>query len=135
MAVLGALLGFCHLRKGFSNREMVKQVRALGTTPGTAAYGTRPATYDLRRLKRKGRIEKQPHTRRYHLTSLGRRIAVLFTKAYSRVLAPGLSQLDPLLPEDVVARSSLPQAWRCFERALDEFIPAQVIAQLSAGQT
>jgi hypothetical protein len=135
MAVLGALLGFCHLLKGFTNREMVKQVRALGTTPESTPYGTRQATYDLRRLKRKGLIEKQPHTRRYHLTSLGRRIAVLFTKAYSRVLAPGLSQLDPGLSEDVAARSPLPQAWRCFERALDQFIQAQVIAQLSAVQT
>jgi len=131
MAVLGALLGFCHLLKGFTNREMVKQVRALGTIPGSTPYGARQATYDLRRLKRKGLIVKRAHTRRYHLTSLGRRIAVLFTKAYSRVLAPGLSQLDPGLSADVAAPSTLPLAWRCFERALDDFIQAQLIA----GQT
>jgi len=53
---------------------------------------------------------------------------VLFTKAYGRVLAPGLSTLDPSLPEDVAARSAVGTAWRCFDRTLDEFIQAQLTA-------
>jgi predicted MarR family transcription regulator len=60
-----------------------------------APYTTRQATYDLRRLKRKGLILKMPHSHRYQLTPLGRRVAVLFTKTYGRVLAPGLILLDP----------------------------------------
>lgn len=60
--------------------------------------------------------------------SLGRRMAVLFTKTYGRVLAPGLSALDPRLPEDAVARSSLTRAWGSFERTLDDYIQAQLIA-------
>ena len=102
MALLGAWVGFCHLVAGFCNREMVERVGALGAAPYTA----RQATYDLRRLKRKGLIVKLAHSHRYQLTSLGRRVAVLFTKTYGRVLAPGLSALDPRLPEDVGARSS-----------------------------
>jgi hypothetical protein len=39
-------------------------------------------------------------TNRYQLTNLGRRVAVLFTKTYGRVLAPGLSTLDPYLPAE-----------------------------------
>ncbi|MBZ5621779.1 MAG: hypothetical protein LAQ69_49815, partial [Acidobacteriia bacterium] len=59
---------------------------------------------------------------------LGRRVAVLFTKTYGRVLAPGISALDPGLPEDVAARSGVSSAWRCFERNLDDFIQAQLTA-------
>ena len=82
----------------------------------------------MRRLKRKGLIVKLAHTHRYQLTSLGRRVAVLFTKTYGRVLAPGLSALDPRLPEDVASRSPLNTAWRTFERVLDDYIQAQLIA-------
>ena len=99
-------------------------MRALLQSP----YSSRQATYDLRRLKRKGLIAKIAGTNRYQLTSLGRRVAVLFTKTYGRVLAPGLSALDPRLPEDVKARSGLSTAWRCFEKALDDFMETELIA-------
>jgi hypothetical protein len=59
---------------------------------------------------------------------LGRRVAVLFTKTYSRVLAPGLTALDPRLPEDVTARSTLSMAWRSFQKALDDFMETKMIA-------
>src|SRR5882724_5164522 len=109
MAILAALVGFCFLIRGFSNRQLVKQTTALLDAP----YTTRQATYDLRRLKRKGLILKTPHSHRYQLTPLGRRVAVLFTKTYGRVLAPGLSALDPYLPEEVAAGNHLSTAWRC----------------------
>jgi len=102
----------------------VKRVAALGAAPSS----TRPATYDLRRLKRKGLIVKLAHTHRHQLTSLGRRVAVLFPKTYGRMLAPGLSALGLRLPEDLRARSPLTWAWRTFERTLDHYIQAQMIA-------
>jgi hypothetical protein len=70
-------------------------------------------------------------TQRYQLASLGRRVAVLFTKTYGRVLAPGLSALDPRLPEDVAARSSLSAFWRGFEKNLNGFIQANLVAALN----
>ena len=85
---------FEELTKDF--RAVVERVRALLQT----RYTCRQATYDLRRLKRKGLILRVPRSHRYHLTSLGRRVAVLFTKIYGRVLAPGLSAVDPHLPDD-----------------------------------
>jgi hypothetical protein len=124
MALLGALVGFCHLVAGFCNRQVVERVAALGAAP----YTPRQATYDLRRLKRKGLIVKLAHTHRYQLTSLGRRVAVLFTKTYGRVLAPGLSALDPRLPEEVTAHGALARAWCSFERTLDDYIQAQLTA-------
>jgi hypothetical protein len=124
MAILAALVGFCYLIRGFTNRQLVERVRALLQSP----YTSRQATYDLRRLKRKGLITKIARTQRYQLTSRGRRVAVLFTKTYGRVLAPGLSALDPGLPEDVTARSALSTAWRCFEKTLDDFMQGELIA-------
>jgi hypothetical protein len=124
MAVLAALVAFCHVVVGFSNAQLVERVRALLQAP----YSSRQATYDLRRLKRKGLIVKVPRTHRYQLTSLGRRVAVLFTKTYGRVLAPGLSALDPRLPDELSARSQLASAWRRLEQALEEFIHGNLIA-------
>jgi hypothetical protein len=124
MAVLSALVGFCHVTVGFTNRELVTLVASLIDGP----YTSRQATYDLRRLIRKRLIVKVPHTRRYQLAAGGRRVAVLFTKTYGRVLAPGLGVLDPRLPDVVTRRSPLAVAWRRFESALDDFIGDNLVA-------
>ena len=118
MAVLAAILGFTHLLAGFDNPTLVRLVAALLDQP----YTSRQATYDLRRLKRKGLIVRLSGHHRYQLTPLGRRVAVLFTKTYGRVLAPGLAALDPRLPPELVRRSPLAIAWRQFDCALDNFI-------------
>lgn len=124
MAVLAALVGFAHVLRGFRNRDIVERVAALLDV----TYTTRHATYDLRRLKRKGLIVKIPNSHRYELTSDGRRVAVLFTKTYGRVLAPGLTALDPQLPDDVKSRDPLAIAWRQLNRALDAYIAKNLIA-------
>ncbi len=124
MALLTILVGFSHLLAGFRNRQLVELVAALMDAP----YSGRQATYDLRRLRRKGLILRLPHSQRYQLTSLGRRVAVLFTKAHGRVLAPGLALLDPTLPADISQRSPLSLAWRRLDAALDKFIAEQMIA-------
>jgi len=124
MAVLAALVGFCHLLVGFTNHRLTELVGALLDTP----YSSRQATYDLRRLLRKGLIQRIPGTQRYLLTPLGRRVAVLFTKAYGRVLAPGLAVLDPALPPELAGRTPLALAWRGLNQALDAFIDRQVLA-------
>ena len=54
-------------------------------------------TYDLRRLKLHGIIEKIPHTHRYQITQQGMRICLFFTKVYARVLRPALSQIGERL--------------------------------------
>ena len=67
-------------------------------------------TYDLRRLRRKGLIRRIPKTQRYELTDQGRRIAVFFTKTYTRILNPTLAQLDPELPAGIANRSAIARA-------------------------
>ena len=61
-------------------------IRALG--PGAV-------TYQLRRLRLHGMIERRPHTLRYHVTDLGWRVALFFTRAYNRLLRPSLAAVLP----------------------------------------
>lgn len=124
MAVLAALVGFCHLFAGFRNRDLVERTRALLDRP----YEPRHATYDLRRLRRKGLITRQAQAHRYQLTPLGRRVAVLFTKTYGRVLTPGLATLDPALPSTLAARDPLALAWQRFDRQLEDYCQRALIA-------
>jgi len=85
-------------------------------------YSSRQATYDLRRLRRKQVIERLPGTHRYQLTQTGRAVVVLFTKAYGRILGPGLAALDPQPPHEIARRSPLALAWRQLTTELDLFI-------------
>jgi hypothetical protein len=124
MAVMAAIVGFTHLLAGFDNPALVQLVGALLDQP----YTSRQATYDLRRLKRKGLIVRLPGHHRYQLTPLGRRVAVLFTKTYGRVLAPGLAALDPHLPAQLARRSPLAIAWRQFDRDLDDVVSEALTA-------
>jgi hypothetical protein len=124
MAVLASLLAFCFVIDGFTNSELVARVSALLNR----LYTPRQATYDLRKLKRKGLILRCQGKHRYQLTPTGRRVAVLFTKTYQRVLTPALTALDPALPEPVIPRSPLACAWRRFEHTLDEYIEKQLLA-------
>jgi hypothetical protein len=124
MALLAALTSFSHLVAGFTNRQLTERVAALLDAP----YTSKQATYDLRRLKRKGLITRRPRSHRYDLTDTGRRVAVLFTKTYGRVLTPGLSRMDPALPDEVSACSPLGTAWRQLQRTMDQFIDSGLAA-------
>ncbi len=56
-------------------------------------------TYDLRRLRLHGLIERIPGTHRYRVTDLGLRSAVFFTRAYNRLVRTGLAEVnDPDAP-------------------------------------
>jgi hypothetical protein len=44
-------------------------------------------------LRLHGLIERIPHTHRYEVTALGKRVCLFFTKVNARVIRPGLSQL------------------------------------------
>ena len=48
-------------------------------------------TYDLRRLRLHGLIERVPHSHRYRLTERGARMAVLYVRVYARGFRPAAS--------------------------------------------
>jgi hypothetical protein len=123
MALLACLCNFQHLFAGLTNRSLRELI--AGIIPG---YTARQMTYDLRRLRRKGFIQRIPRTQRYELTSEGRRLAVFFTKTYTRIVNPSLAELDPALPAEIAHRHPLATAWRAYERALDDRIQTAAIA-------
>jgi hypothetical protein len=114
MALLSSICSYHHLFAGLTNKSLRELV--AGLIPG---YTARQMTYDLRRLRRKGLIRRIPKSQRYELTDHGRRIAVFFTKTYTRILNPSLSELDPTLPDEIAQRSPIARTWRAFEQALD----------------
>jgi hypothetical protein len=114
-------------RRGHRFRAKSRTLRELiaRLIPG---YGPRQMPYDLRRLRRKGFIQRIPRTQRYQLTSDGRRLAVFFTKTYTRIVNPALAELDPTLPAEIATRSPLANSWRAFERAIEDKIKQAAIA-------
>lgn len=90
LALLTALLFFNLLPRGFSNKELRGPLaQLLGLEPGHVTQGK--MTYDLRRLRLHGLIERIPKTHRYRVTDFGLRAALLITRTYNCVLRPGLA--------------------------------------------
>ncbi len=110
VALFGALSQFRWVVDGFRNKDLRPMVEHHLAGP----YGMRQMAYDLRRLRRKGLIERIPRTHRYQFTRAGRQLILFCTKLYSRALCRGLAQLyHPALP------TKLGSAWQHFERAID----------------
>ena len=94
--LLHALVLFGLLPNGFSNADLRQRLGALLGRSVTASS----MTYDLRRLRLHGLIQRIPRTHRYLVTRNGLRYALFFTRVYDRVLRPGLTTLcaDPPAP-------------------------------------
>jgi hypothetical protein len=90
-ALLQALAGFAHLPAGFRHRDLRLRVAALLGRPYTAAQ----MTYDLRRLRLRALIDRQPHTHCYRLTSYGVRVTFFYSKLYLRIFRPHAPALQP----------------------------------------
>ena len=120
LALLQALCGFAHLPAGFCNRDLRPLVAALLGRDLTT-YSRGAMTYDLRRLRLQGLIERVPRTHRYTLTSFGRRVACFCSKVYLRILRPGSAALiDP--PDDLP--HPLRDALRLLDHAIDQLCAA-----------
>ena len=89
-ALLAALLSFRVLPDGFRNRDLRGAVAPL-IGLSVEAYGQGRATYDLRRLRLRGLIERIPFTNRYRVTDDGLRTAMCYHRTYARVLRPVMS--------------------------------------------
>lgn len=89
-ALLHALCHFLWCADGLTNAQLRPRVASLLGT----VYTARQMGYDLRRLMRKGVLQRLDHQHRYVLTPYGRRVALFLTKVHARVLRPGLQALD-----------------------------------------
>jgi len=94
MALMIALTLFTHLIDGFRNNDLRSLVSDL-LGPRAAPYRASQATYDLRRLCRKGLIFRQRKTNRYALTPYGWKLARLFARLDARIFRPAQRALHP----------------------------------------
>jgi hypothetical protein len=93
-ALFAVLVVFSLQLRGFNNREMRGlPAQLLGLDP--AKYPVGRMTYDLRRLRLHGIIERIPHSHRYQLSADGLRIALFFSRTYARLLRPKLAEIIP----------------------------------------
>ena len=116
-AVLSALVLFGLLPNGFTNHDLRPPLAALlGLDPACLTPGR--MTYELRRLRLHDLIQRLPGTYRYRLTADGLRIALFFTRTYTRVLQPGLAQAMPSSVPD----SSLGRCFDQLDRAIESLI-------------
>ena len=89
-ALIAALLRFDLLPAGFRNRQLREAVAPLRGM-SLDEYNPGRMTYDLRRLRLRGLIERIPHSQRYRLTAEGLCIALAYHRTQARVLGPVLS--------------------------------------------
>jgi hypothetical protein len=92
-ALMHALCLFALAPTGFRHGTFRQQVAQLQGRDLTA-YSAGSMTYDLRRLRLHGLIERIPHTHRYRITALGAHVAMCYARLYTRALRP-VSSLKP----------------------------------------
>ena len=104
-ALMHALCLFALAPTGFRHREFRDHLAQLqGRDPDTYAAGS--MTYDLRRLRLHGLIERVPRSHRYRITATGAQVAMFYARLYTRALRPACS-LQP---------SGSARAQRAFDR-------------------
>ena len=114
-ALLAALCAFRLLPRGFANRDLrpvmaqLLGVPAESITPGKM-------TYDLRRLRMHGLIERIPGTFRYQVTDAGITRALFLTRLHDKFLRTGLATFaaPPGTGRDLAAAS------RAYTAAVDD---------------
>ena len=95
-SLLHALVLFRQLADGFRCADLRCHFAALsGRDPQSLSQGA--ITYQLRRLRLHGLIERLPKSFRYRVTEFGFRTALFLTRAYNRLLRPGLAAAVPAL--------------------------------------
>ena len=118
LALWHILVLFRLLPSGFSNGDLRKQVAGLtGQLPTTITPGR--MTYDLRRLRLHGIIQRIPKTHRYSVTPFGLRVALFFTRAHARLYRPSITQFNSKAPP---ANSRLAQHFQKLERTIDTYV-------------
>jgi hypothetical protein len=114
-ALLAALCVFRLLPRGFANRDLrpimaqLLGVPAESITPGKM-------TYDLRRLRIHGLIERVPGTFRYQVTDAGITRALFLTRLHDKFLRTGLATLAAPAGKD----RDLAAASRSYTAAIDD---------------
>jgi hypothetical protein len=117
-ALLSALLVVRLLPRGVSARDLRDHwAPLLGTAPDAMTPGQ--TTYQLRRLRLRGLIERIPGTHRYRATREGGRTALFCTRTDNRLFRPGLAQI---IPEEAEDDSERRRAFDRFDERIDRWM-------------
>jgi hypothetical protein len=119
-ALMHALCLFALAPTGFRHREFRDHVAQLQSRD-SATYPAGAMTYDLRRLRLHGLIERVPHRHRYRITQAGAKVAMFYARLYARALRPVCS-LQP------VASGRAQRAFDRLDAALAQFLEEVKIA-------
>ena len=105
VAVLQAVVALSSIPAGLRSRELAAKIREL-TGQSEAEYGPRQASYDLKKLRGKGLVERVEKSRRYAATEPGLRTMAAVGIVREQVLKPILAKAchpephPPLPPEN-----------------------------------
>lgn len=105
-ALCHVLLLFLLVQGTFTHKDIREHLAPLlGHKPSQYTPGR--ITYDLRRLRLHGLIERVAKTHRYRVTAKGLRTAIFYTRLYNRSLRTGLAIIAPATtnPELPIAKS------------------------------
>jgi hypothetical protein len=111
-ALAGALCTVLGAVTGFTNKSLRPLVAGHLDQP----YNQNKMSYDLRRLRLHGLIQRIPRKNTYVLTPDGIRVAVFYTKLRNRLLRPLLDADQP------PAKTEIRQALRTLENAVADYI-------------
>jgi len=113
--LLHVLLLFLLVQGTFRNKDLREHIAPLlGIKPSQLSPGR--VTYDLRRLRLHGLIERIPKTHCYRITAKGLRTAIFYTRLYNRSLRAGLAIISP---DAANANSPVARSIRAAEAALN----------------
>jgi len=123
-ALLSVLVMFVLQPGGFRNKQLRPLLaQLLGIDESEITAGR--MSYDLRRLRLHGLIERQAKSQRYRLTPFGLKAALFYARIYQRLLRPGFSELADAR---LVGSSPLAQAFASLQQRLDAYTAQEVAA-------
>lgn len=119
-ALFSVLILFRLLPCGFRSRDLREHIAALlGNDPSQWTQGR--LTYQLRRLRPHGLIERVDKSHSYNVTERGYRIALWLSRCQARILRPSLGQLLDNAPcFDDTLRSAIER----FDKQVDKYFQA-----------
>jgi hypothetical protein len=117
-AVLSVVLMLRLQPRGFRSSDLREHLASLlGDDPSQWTQGR--LSYQLRRLRLHGLIERAAASHRYTLTEKGLRVAMWFTRCHARLFRPALGEL---FAEDLPERSRLRRAFDRFDQEVNRYI-------------
>jgi hypothetical protein len=117
-ALLSVLLVLRLQPRGFRSGDLREHLASLlGDDPSPWTQGR--LTYQLRRFRLHGLIERATGSHRYTVTEKGLRVAMWFTRCHARLFRPALGEL---FAEEVPEQSRLRRAFERFDQEVNQYI-------------